>query len=65
MILKATLKLELDDLQKKWVSYVREQGGEEAVFHYLEEEVQKKLNWLILWRWNTKKRVINSVRNRI
>jgi hypothetical protein len=43
MIVKATLKLELDDSQKNWVSYVREQGGEEAVFHYLEEEVQKKI----------------------
>ncbi|MFQ6340985.1 hypothetical protein ACLNAL_31875 [Bacillus sp. AF62] len=42
MIVKATIKLELDDSQKKWVSYVREQGGEEAVFHYL-EEVQKKM----------------------
>ncbi|MED2916501.1 hypothetical protein P4324_15760 [Bacillus thuringiensis] len=43
MIVKATLKLELDVSQKKWVSYVREQGGEEAVFHYLEEEVRKKI----------------------
>ncbi|MFA2623004.1 hypothetical protein [Bacillus wiedmannii] len=43
MVVKATIKLELDDSQKNWVSYVREQGGEEAVFHYLEEEVQKKI----------------------
>ncbi|WP_166669210.1 hypothetical protein [Bacillus sp. BH2] len=43
MIVKATIKLELDESQKNWVSYVRERGGEEAVFHYLEEEVQKKI----------------------
>lgn len=44
MIVKATIKLELDDSQKNWVSYIKEQHGEKAVFYYLEEEVQKKLN---------------------
>ncbi|EJQ36751.1 hypothetical protein IEC_03082 [Bacillus toyonensis] len=43
MIVKATIKLELNDSQKNWVSYVREQGGEEAVFYYLEEELQTKI----------------------
>jgi predicted DNA-binding transcriptional regulator len=43
MIVKATIKLELDDVQKDWVSYIKEQHGEKAVFYYLEEEVQKKI----------------------
>ncbi|MEE3961884.1 MULTISPECIES: hypothetical protein [Bacillus cereus group] len=43
MIVTATIKLELDDSYKNWVHYVREQGGEDAMFHYLKEEVQKKI----------------------
>ncbi|MEW9576513.1 hypothetical protein U9K47_14150 [Bacillus toyonensis] len=44
MIVKATIKFELNDVQKDWVSYIKERHGEKAVFYYLEEEVQKKLN---------------------